>query len=53
MGWEGINLHKNVEILKKLHPNADVYFLRVAALFGLILIVQILYQISTAIGLLK
>jgi hypothetical protein len=53
MGWERFDVNKNVEILKKLHPKADIYFLRVAAAFGLILIVQMLLQMTTAIGLLK
>ncbi len=47
MAWE--ELH----ILKKLHPKADVYFLRVAMIAGVILILQILVQLVTAIGLLK
>ena len=47
MAWE--ELH----ILKKLHPKADVYFLRFAMIAGVILILQILVQLVTAIGLLK
>jgi len=47
MAWE--ELH----ILKKIHPKADVYFLRIAMIFGVMLIVQILMQMVTAIGLLK
>jgi hypothetical protein len=47
MAWE--QLH----ILKKLHPKADVYFLRIAMISGVILILQILLQLITAIGLLK
>ena len=53
MAWKGIDIHKDVEILRKIHPRADVYFLRVAAFCGLIMIVTVLHQISTAIGLLK
>jgi hypothetical protein len=53
MAWKGIDIHKDVEVLKKLHPKGDVYFLRVAVFGGLLLIVQVLYQISTAIGLIS
>ena len=47
MAWE--ELH----ILKKIHPKADVYFLRLALIAGVILILQILMQLGTAIGLLR
>ena len=50
MGWD---VRKDVEILKKIHPKADIYFLRLAMICGFLMIVQILFQISTAIGLLK
>jgi hypothetical protein len=53
MPLKGIDLSKDVQILKKLHPKADIYLLRIAAGGGAIMIVQILWQISTAIGLLK
>jgi hypothetical protein len=53
MAWKGIDIHKDVEVLRKFHPKADVYFLRVAVFGGLVLILQVLYQISTAIGLLS
>ena len=53
MGWQGFDVRKDVEILKKIHPKADVYFLRLAMVCGFLMIVQIIYQISTAIGLLK
>jgi hypothetical protein len=47
MAWEEFH------ILKKLHPKADVYLLRVAMIAGVMLIMQILMQLVTAIGLLK
>lgn len=47
------DLNKNVEILKKIHPKADIYFLRLAMVCGFGLLIQILYQMSTAITLLK
>jgi len=47
MAWE------QLVILKKIHPKADVYLLRAAVIAGVMLIVQILVQMVTAIGLLK
>lgn len=47
MAWE--ELH----ILRKIHPNADKYFLRIALIAGVLLILQMLVQLSTAIGLLR
>lgn len=47
MAWE--ELH----ILRKIHPNADKYFLRVALIAGMVLVVQMLMQVTTAIGLLR
>jgi len=43
----------DVKILKKIHPKADIYFLRIAMLGGIILILQMISQVITAIGLLK
>ena len=43
----------DVKILKKIHPKADIYFLRIAMLGGVILILQMISQVMTAIGLLK
>jgi len=47
MAWE--ELH----ILKKIHPKADIYFLRIALITGVILILKILMQLTTAIKLIN
>ena len=43
----------DVQILKKIHPKADVWFLRITLITGVLLILQIIFQLSTAIGLLR
>ena len=47
MAWE------ELKILKKIHPKADMYFMRLAMIAGVLLILQMLSQIYTTIGLLK
>ena len=47
MAWD------ELKILKKIHPKADIYLLRLSVVAGVLLILQILSQIYTTIGLLK
>jgi hypothetical protein len=44
---------KEFRILQKIHPKADLYFMRLAVVAGVLLILQILVQLTTAIDLLR
>jgi len=50
---EGFMAWEELHILKKIHPKADIYFLRTAMIFGVILVLKILTQLTTVIELLK
>jgi hypothetical protein len=53
MAWYEFKIENDLKILKKIHPKADVYFMRVAYFIAVLLIVQLLAQVSTATSLLK